>query len=70
MPPETTIYCPFCDKQTVKAVYIPGYLKTDRGRGSGQSGSISYRTGSTYKIISGCSNCGKTAGEIQKEMFG
>lgn len=61
--------CPFCDKGHIQAGYIPSVWGEKRsGRSSIGSGKKVVKSSETWLIQSGCSNCGKTAEEVEKEL--
>jgi len=62
------IECPFCKKLMVEAIYIPSTLQTAVTRVSAKTSTKFYRTKEKYEIQSGCSNCSKSAKEIQKAL--
>jgi phage FluMu protein Com len=62
------IACPFCKSQTIVVVHRPPTLITKSCRGSGTTRSSSFKTKDEIRIISGCSNCGKTKEEIEKAL--
>jgi len=61
------IECPFCHKQTIKALYWPPSRET-RTSSSASAGSKTkwIRVPERWVIISGCSNCGKSQKEVEK----
>ncbi|MFH1200157.1 MAG: hypothetical protein V1708_03760 [Candidatus Micrarchaeota archaeon] len=64
---ETMIYCPFCEKQTIKAFHRPAYTGFGKSRGSGVTSTFSTKHQEEHIILSGCSNCGKTLEEVRKK---
>jgi len=66
--PETILYCPFCQKQTIKAFHRPAYTGVGRSRGSGQSSTYSTHHEDEYIILNGCSDCGKPINEVREKM--
>lgn len=61
--------CPFCDKGRIQAWYIPGAWshKMKRTKTLPGSGSVS-KSADVWLIKSGCSVCGKSAEEVEKEL--
>jgi uncharacterized Zn finger protein len=62
------IKCPFCDKETISATFIPSILQAHTSRTSSKKATKFYQTKEKYEILSGCSNCGKSQKEIIKAM--
>ena len=60
--------CPFCDKLTISATYIPPVLRSKTSRTSAKSITKFFRTKEKYEIQSGCSNCGKSQKEVEKAL--
>lgn len=60
--------CPFCEKDTVDAIYIPPVLQSATSRTSAKSITKFYQTKEKYEIQSGCSNCGKSQKEVEKAL--
>lgn len=61
--------CPFCDKGRIACLYFPGAWshKMKRTKTLPGSGSVS-KSSDTWLIKSGCSICGKTQEEVEKEL--
>jgi uncharacterized Zn finger protein len=63
------IECPFCKKETVKAIYYPSILQVTRSRSAAAGTKAKfYRSKEKIEIISDCSNCGKSKKEIIKAL--
>ena len=63
------IECPFCKKDTVKAIYYPPVLQMKKSRSAAAGTKTKfYHTKEKLEIISGCSNCGKSKEEIMKAL--
>ncbi len=60
--------CPFCEKETVSALFIPSFFQAHTSRTSHQSKTTFYKTKEKYEVQSGCSECGKSTKEIQKAL--
>ena len=67
-PHRVTLECPFCGKKTISALFIPSILQSHTSRSAAKSITNFYRTKEKHEIQSGCSNCGKSAKEIQKAL--
>jgi len=68
-PEVIKLECPFCGKQTVKAIHYPSMLQASSSRSAAAGRKIKYyRTKEKYEIASGCSACGKSEKEIQKAL--
>lgn len=65
---EVVLYCPFCEKQTIKALHRAAYTGFKTARGSGVSNSFSKFHEEEYVILSGCSSCGKPEKEVRAKM--
>jgi len=66
---ETQIWdCPFCGKSTIQVMYFP---KSARPEKTSWGGSRAWMKVSKETIIvqSGCSSCGKTQEEVEKELL-
>jgi len=70
-PESIKLKCPFCQKETISAIYIPPVLQTAVSR-SAAKGSVTkfYKTKEKYEITSGCPNCGKSLKEVRKKLEG
>jgi len=63
------VECPFCKKETVKAIYYPPVLQMKKSRSAATGTKTKfYHTKEKLEIISGCSNCGKSQEEIVKAL--
>jgi len=62
------INCPFCDKQTISATFIPSVIQAHTSRTTSNKTTKFYQTKEKYEIQSGCSNCGKSQKEIEKAL--
>jgi hypothetical protein len=61
--------CPFCDKGRIQCWYIPGvWSEKSSGRSSLGSGKKVIKSSDTWLIRSGCSHCGKSQEEVEKEL--
>jgi hypothetical protein len=58
--------CPFCHKKTVKTIFTPSHFETHTSRISSGSKTVFYKTKDKYEVQDKCSNCGKSAKQIQK----
>lgn len=63
------LLCPFCEKGEIQCLYFPSVIQEKR-RVSATFGAKSERKRSseTWIIQSGCSLCGKSAEEVEKEL--
>ena len=61
--------CPFCDKGQIQCLYFPSATKI-RQKTSSTFGSTKERVKSSevWIIQSGCSKCGKSEEEVEKEL--
>ena len=61
--------CPFCDKGRIPCLYIPGITSVKRER-SATFGSKTKKMKSSdiWLIKSGCTSCGESQAEIEKEL--
>lgn len=66
---EELVYCPFCDKQTIKVFRSAGFLGSKVSRGSGCSKSVASWTPERMNILSGCSACGATKEQVRDELL-
>ncbi len=65
----TELSCPFCDKGGIQAWYIPSAWTEKRtGRSSLGRGKSVKKSSDIWLIRSGCSICGKSQGEVEKEL--
>lgn len=63
------LLCPFCDKGKIACLYFPSVLSVkSSGRSSLGSGKYFRESADTWIIKSGCSLCGKSAEEVEKEL--
>jgi hypothetical protein len=63
------IECPFCKKEGVKVIYYPPVLQMKKSRSAAAGTKTKfYHTREKIEIISGCSNCGKSKGEVIKAL--
>jgi len=63
------IPCPFCGEGRIQCLYFPGAWSEKRtGRSSLGKGVSITKSSETWIIQSDCSNCGKSADEIEKEL--
>jgi len=73
LPYQKLIYpCPFCDEETLEVIYRPSY-KTARKSQSAAAGSKTTwrRVDEEITLLSEkCSNCGRSAREIEKKWKG
>lgn len=67
---EIMMYCPFCQKQTIKVLEKPAHRSFRKSRGSGVSNTYSTVVKGDYLVLTGCSSCGKTLKEVEKSLFG
>jgi hypothetical protein len=67
-PENVTLKCPFCEKETITAIYIPPILQSHTAHAAGKSKTVYYQTKEKYEIQSGCSNCGKSQKEVEKAL--
>jgi len=66
---QITIKCPFCEKETISAIFIPSIFEAHSSRSSASGSKTTfYQTKEKYEINSGCSNCGKSKKEVEKAM--
>ena len=66
---EELVYCPFCDKQTVKIFRSAGFLATKVSRGSGCSKSVASWTPERMTILSSCPACGATIKQLREGLL-
>ena len=59
---ETMIYCPFCQKQTIKAFHRPTFRRQDH------ASQYKSKRNEEFVVLSGCSNCGKTQAEVKEKV--
>lgn len=61
--------CPFCDKGQIQCLYFPS-VTSERRRVSATFGAKKdrTRTSEAWIIQSGCSACGKSEDEVEKEL--
>lgn len=64
-----TLSCPFCDKGKITCLYFPSVISVKREK-SATFGSKTSRSKSsdTWLVQSGCSFCGKSQEEVEKEL--
>lgn len=61
--------CPFCDKGKISCLYFPSaWSVKSTGRGALGKGRSVSKSSETWLIKTGCSACGKTADEVEKEL--
>ena len=61
--------CPFCDKGRIACLYFPSVWGEKRtGRSSLGSGKSISKSTEQWIVQSGCSECGKSAEEVEKEL--
>lgn len=60
--------CPFCDKGKIQAWYIPGAISVRQNRSRVLKGSQKVKSSDVWMIQSGCSICGKSSDEVEKEL--
>lgn len=60
--------CPFCDKGRISCLYFPSAWTEKRSYAAGKSKKTGHLSAETWLIQSGCSNCGKTAEDVEKEL--
>ena len=61
------ITCPFCNRETIEALYTPRTKRKSLARCRTGSGSMIY-TKEKYEVLSDCPNCGKSKKEIQRTL--
>lgn len=61
--------CPFCDKGQISCLYFPSVVsvKKERSATFGSKTSKS-KSSETWLIKYGCSECGKSSEEVEKEL--
>lgn len=61
--------CPFCDKGLIKCWYIPS-SKSQKTGSTSTFGKVKHfvKSSDTWLIQSGCSVCGKSQEEVEKEL--
>ncbi len=65
----TELSCPFCDKGRISALYIAGaWSVKSSGRSSLGSGKSVTKSKDMWLVKTGCSVCGKSREEIEREM--
>jgi len=73
LPLQKLIYpCPFCDQETIVVMYKPSYKAARSSRSAAAGGKTSWRRmpeGITI-VSEKCSNCGRTAKEIERKWQG
>jgi len=60
--------CPFCDKGKIQCWYIPSTTKIRRLSGSFGKGMAYSKSSEVWLIKSGCSVCGKSQEDVEKEL--
>jgi len=65
-PEVVELECPFCGKQTIKALYYPPVLQAKSSRCSAGRKTKFYIKGERYEILSGCSACGKSLKDVRR----
>ncbi|MCM8803502.1 MAG: hypothetical protein NC827_09420 [Candidatus Omnitrophica bacterium] len=61
--------CPFCDKGIIQCWYIPGAISVKRSGARSLPGKkVIEKSSDIWLIKSGCSVCGKSQEEIEKEL--
>jgi hypothetical protein len=73
LPYQKLIYpCPFCDKETLEVIYRPSYKAAKRSLSAAAGSKTSWRrVGEGIILLSEkCSNCGRTAKEIERKWKG
>lgn len=61
--------CPFCDKGIISCWYIKGaWGEKHSGRSSLGRGKSVYKSSDIWLVKSGCSVCGKSKEEVEKEL--
>lgn len=68
MPENLVLECPFCHKKTINVVHFPPVLQTSTSHAAGKTKTKYYYTKDRYEVHSGCSNCGKSAKEVEKAL--
>ena len=67
---ETTLECPFCKRNTIKAFRRPSYLGHKTTRISAGAKTTYFRVPESYEIKSGCSNCSKSLKKVKEAYEG
>jgi len=70
LPYQKLIYpCPFCDKEILEVIYRPSYKAAKRSQSAAAGSKTTWRrVGEGIILLSEkCSNCGRTAKEIDRE---
>jgi len=68
---KVKLTCPFCGKECVDVVFTPSFFQAHTSRSSASGSKTSfYKTKEKHEVQSGCSNCHKSAKEIQKAFEG
>lgn len=60
--------CPFCDKGRIPCLYIGGSYSYKKTMAAHTSKSVPVKSSDVWIIKSGCSVCGKSVEEVEKEL--
>ena len=60
--------CPFCDKGEISCLFFPSSYSVHHVRSGKGRSNIPQKSSETWIIQSGCSFCGKTREEVEKEL--
>lgn len=64
-----TLSCPFCSKGIISCLYFPGaWGVKSTGKNSLGSGKHVSKSSDTWVVQSGCTVCGKSIEEVEKEL--
>jgi len=59
--------CPFCNKMTIRVIFIPSSKRQEKGTWGGSMPKY-IKTKDSIIVESGCSNCGKSQKEVEKAL--
>jgi hypothetical protein len=62
--------CPFCKEGVVIIMERPSYRSFKTSRGSGVSNTYPILVKGDFRVATHCEECGKTAKEIHKKIYG
>lgn len=60
--------CPFCDKGKITCLYFPSVYSVKRTTVGSNRSSTPHKSSETWFIKTGCSVCGKSDEEVEKEL--
>jgi len=60
--------CPFCEKGQITCLYFPSVISVKRTTVGSNRSNTPRKSSEAWIIQSGCSVCGKSADEVEKEL--